>query len=168
MTPVKPIEFISVEFDAIGVPAPQGSKSAFVMGKRAVIVDGTSKTGRAKHIAWRDTVTQAAMQARGGACFEGPVIVKMKFFLPLPTTYPHRTLHATKPDLDKLIRSVLDSLTVSGLIKDDSLVCQIEAKKIYARAGHWTGASIEVIDVAEKEKEFEAHSRAEKKLSKKA
>ncbi len=33
-----------IVLSVVGVPAPQGSKSAFVRGGRPVMVDGTSKT----------------------------------------------------------------------------------------------------------------------------
>ena len=146
-----------ITFDVIGVPAPQGSKSAFVRGGRAVIVDGSSKTGRDKHAAWRADVTQAARIAARGRTFEGPVAVEIVFRLALPASDPYRTMHTTSPDLDKLVRSVLDSLTNSGLIRDDSLVWNISACKVYARYPWPTGAEISVTDNTEAE---EASRRA--------
>ncbi|HWD97350.1 MAG TPA: RusA family crossover junction endodeoxyribonuclease [Acidimicrobiales bacterium] len=129
-----------------GVPIPQGSKSAFVRGDRAVIVDGTSATGRAKHKSWRQEVTQTIMDAKMGRRFEGPVSIRLIFWMPPVKSDQYRTRHATKPDLDKLVRSIFDSLTSSGLIRDDSQVWELEATKFYARNGHWTGVKIEVGD----------------------
>ena len=158
----------AVAFKVLGLPAPQGSKSAYVRGGRAVIVDGTSKTGRAKHLSWRDAVAEAADRAREGLQFGGPVSVHVEFYLPLPVSDPHRTLHYKKPDIDKLVRSVLDSLTSSGLIRDDALVHALHATKQYARDGHWTGASIAVVDGSEAERHSREILKAESRLNKKA
>ena len=154
-----------ISFSVLGLPAPQGSKSAFVRGARAVIVDGSSKTGRDKHALWRSQVSDAANAARGETQFSGPVGVSVVFYLPLPASDPHRTLHAKKPDADKLVRSVLDSLTTSGVVRDDSQVYEIQAMKLYARDGHWTGASIRVWDAADEEMRYRAESKAAARAS---
>jgi Holliday junction resolvase RusA-like endonuclease len=143
----------SVSFDVIGNPRPQGSKSAFVRGGRAQIVEAGSKASRDAHATWRSTVADAARKALEGSesPFNGPTEAIMVFYLPLPKSDPHRTLHATTPDLDKLIRSCSDSLTNSGLLHDDSLLWLISAKKGYARDGHWTGVSITLTDSSDAE-----------------
>lgn len=148
-------------FRVFGIPAPQGSKSAFVRGGRAVVVDGSSAVGRAKHHAWRQDVADAArkaLEARGER-FPGLVGLEIAFYLPLPASDPHRTLHGTAPDLDKLVRSVLDALTNAGLILDDSRVCAISARKDYAR-GVAPGAAILVVDQEHLEARFRAGSKA--------
>jgi len=135
-----------VIFDVIGLASPQGSKSAYVRGGRAVIVDGSSKSGRDKHAQWRGDVCAGAMAARKGITFEGAVEVRIAFYMPLVASDPYRSLHTTSPDIDKLVRSVLDSLTNSGLIRDDSLVCSLHASKEYQGGDGFTGATITVID----------------------
>lgn len=158
-----------ITFDVVGVPAPQGSKSAFVRGGRAVVVDGTSKIGRQKHLAWRDLVTFQALEvARTHAQFTGPIGVTIKFFMPIPASDAHRTHHWTKPDLDKLVRSVFDSLTASALIRDDSQVCTLGAVKSYARDGHWTGATVSIFDLTTVENLNRIRSKEKAKRAKKA
>ena len=160
----------TVFFQVVGVPAPQGSKSAFVRGGRAVIVDGTSKVGRQKHLNWRDAVTsEAVAMAAFGNHFDGPVSVHIEFFLPLPASDRHRTLHSTKPDIDKLVRSVLDSLTNSALIRDDSQVSALHVTKQYAREGRPSGAAIAVTDMSDAEtvnRDVSKKNAREKKMSK--
>ena len=51
----------------------------------------------------------------------------------------------TAPDLDKLVRSVGDSLTASGLIKDDARIVALRAMKI--EVDGWTGATISVHEI---------------------
>lgn len=139
----------SVTFSVIGVPHPQGSKSAFVVGKRAVVVDGSSKTGREKHKVWRTLVAEGALEALEdrGMPFSGPVSVHIEFRLPVVKSDPYRVLHTTKPDIDKLIRSCLDSMVDAGLLADDSLVYSIGAVKMYAVGLSHVGATIVVCDM---------------------
>ena len=139
-----------VTFNVIGVPAPQGSKSAFVRGGRAVVVDGSSKTGRDKHAQWRADVTMAARMARVET-LPGPVEVTIDFYFALPKTDPYRTRHATTPDCDKAARSVLDSLTNAALIRDDAEVCTLVSRKWYAHGDQFVGATIRVVSVAQME-----------------
>lgn len=139
----------SVTFSVIGKPHPQGSKSAFVVGKRAVVVDGTSKSGREAHKVWRTLVAEAAQIAAEdrGAPFTGPVAVHIEFRLPSVKSDPYRVLHVTKPDIDKLIRSCLDSMVDAKLLVDDSLVYSIGAVKMYAVGLAAVGATIVIEDM---------------------
>jgi len=157
-----------VQFDVVGIPGAQGSKRAFVVGNRAVVVEGGSKVGREKQQSWRAAVVEAAMRAKVEQ-FTGPVGVEIMFFMPPITSDPHRTLHYKTPDGDKLLRNVLDGLTASGLIKDDALVWSMIVKKVYARNGHWTGATIGVTDSTSFEERCRTesifHARNERKVA---
>jgi Holliday junction resolvase RusA-like endonuclease len=159
----------SVSFDVVGLPHPQGSKSAFVRGGRAVIVEGSSKSGRDKHAAWRAAVADGARKALANAePFLGPTECVMVFYLPLPASDPHRTLHVSAPDLDKLVRSTGDALVNAGLLKDDSLLWLISAKKGYARNGQWTGVHISLADSSDAEASMRETSKAEAKAARKS
>lgn len=131
-----------------GVPAPQGSKSAFIRGGRAVVVEGSSKTGRDAQRAWRTAVTLEAIAVRlESDAIAGPVDVKVAFTMPRPRSAPKK-LHwaAKKPDLDKLLRSTLDGLTDSGIFVDDSQVVQLFATKALSNDGT-TGAVITITEL---------------------
>lgn len=131
---------MTVTFDVLGIPAPQGSKSAFVRGGRAVVVEGTSKTGRAKVTAWRDAVAEAASGAATHQRFDEPVSLTIRFRMPAVASDPHRVLHAVRPDLDKLIRSTLDGLVMGSLIADDAQVWHLVASKSYVHDDETPGA----------------------------
>ena len=139
-----------VTFNVIGVPAPQGSKSGSVRGGRAIIIEGTSKVGRDKHARWRADVTLAARAARVETLV-GPLEVTIDFYLQSPKTDPYRTRHASAPDIDKLGRAVLDSLTNAALIRDDGEVCTLVSRKWYAHGDQFVGATIRVVSVAQME-----------------
>jgi crossover junction endodeoxyribonuclease RusA len=122
-----------ISFVAIGTPVPKGSMKAFMRpGMRFPIVTHDNEKTRP----WASTVQNAAIIALNYATsipFEsGPVSVDVDFYLPRPKTLPKKvTAHCKKPDVDKLLRAILDSL--KGVIwTDDSQVVDIHGVKHYA------------------------------------
>jgi Holliday junction resolvase RusA-like endonuclease len=148
---------MNVRFNVIGVPAPQGSKTRMPNG---AMVEGSSATGRAKHRTWRQAVAQEAHHQRQllEHCFTGPLFVAVVFRFPMPASRPAAFKRrvasgeitgwkTSKPDLDKLARSIGDSLTEAGLIERDELISQWTATKIEVPAGEWTGATITIAEL---------------------
>jgi len=128
-----------------GTPQPKGSLKAFraYRSKRLVVTSDNPKLR-----AWQLSVRAAALQTRGRwRTFAGPVTVHCQFVLPRPTSYPRRVVHHTrKPDLDKLVRAVLDALAADVLFGDDAAVIDLHASKAYACAGVVPGVVITVAD----------------------
>ena len=124
--------------EVFGEPASQGSHS--VINGRIVQVNS------AKHKRWRNAVAFAAMDLVGPdwELLDEPIKLSVIFYLPRPKTAT-RELPAVMPDLDKLIRSVGDSLT-GTIIRDDSRIVIIQAQKIYADE-RGSGALIRVSSV---------------------
>lgn len=136
-------------FEVRGLPAPQGSKTAVANGGRVRVIEGGSTSGRIKHRAWRTAVLQAAtLEARRadlGGPITGPVAVVVVFRFHRPKSTPARyAFKATRPDLDKLVRSTLDSLTDAQVIEDDARVVHLVATKSFVNADEWTGAYVTV------------------------
>lgn len=121
-----------IEFEARGLPLPQGSARAFVVKGRAIITSDTRRNLKA----WRHTVTVMAQEHAPPAPWEGPVSVRLIFRLPKPKSAPktRRTWPAVRPDLDKYIRAVLDSLS-QVIYSDDSQVVKLHAEKDYGVPG---------------------------------
>jgi len=120
----------------VGTPKPQGSKRAFVVKKkgqkaRAIVVDDAK--GPLQD--WRASVTQAALTALNGqAPAVGPLAVRLVFALPRPASAPkgRRVWPVGRVgDVDKLARSVLDSLTDAGVWRDDCQVIDLRVVKDY-------------------------------------
>lgn len=150
-----------------GVPAPQGSKSPFVVwpkgsakcptcgnrfGRpRAVITEGKANSPqRQKLTAWRAAIVAAAEEL-AHPTLEGPVRVRIVFYVERPKSYPKwRWLPWVKPDLDKLCRATLDGLTSAKLYGDDAQVVELAARKVYA-LGRPTGALIRLEPLADQE-----------------
>ena len=137
-----------IRFEVLGLPSPQGSKSAVVRGGRAVLIEGASTAGRQAHRAWRESVAWAARsaaQTHGAVDEDAPVAVRVEFRMPKPKSRAKKAVWADrKPDLDKLLRSTLDGLADGGLVRHDSRVVTLAASKRYAVPGEPTGADIAV------------------------
>ncbi len=132
-----------------GVPIPQGSKNAFRRGEKIVLVE----SGGNKHKNWRKLVAVAGQNLRselGGEPFDGPLIVSLSFYLPKPASKPSWKVWCdVKPDLDKLTRSILDSLTgTDNIMSNDSRVVMINSLKQYAITRE-PGVDITVIEMGE-------------------
>lgn len=125
------------EINIPGIPIQQGSKTARVMGGRAVLYDANA----AKLKPWRATMTAAAAEALAGRTgFDGPVAVTLGFYMPLGKTVK-RDRPSVTPDIDKLTRAVLDSLTVAKVWRDDSQVVDLHAHEWYSEV---TGVTIRI------------------------
>ena len=125
---------MSVSFFVPGLPVPKGSARAFVVKGHAVVVQDNAAKQRpwARSIAWTAKVPCVRP-------LDVPVVVALAFVMPRPKA--HLGAHglraafgaarpATRPDLDKLVRLVLDALT--GIAwADDGQVVEIHARKDY-------------------------------------
>lgn len=109
-----------------GTPIPQGSKNAYLRGKRCVIVDANKKLP-----AWRELVKEK-LEAANASCapLTGPISMQVIFFIPRPKSVK-REFPTVKPDIDKLIRAINDSAVDAGVLEDDSQVIEIVAYKFY-------------------------------------
>jgi crossover junction endodeoxyribonuclease RusA len=113
-----------IAFTAFGVPAPQGSTKAFMRpGMRHPVV--TADCSRTKP--WRQAIVDASREVMAGCPpFEGPVEVRVVFYLPRPKSAPKRITEPAKlPDLDKLVRALFDALVVA-----------VDARKAFAGGRH--------------------------------
>jgi Holliday junction resolvase RusA-like endonuclease len=124
-------------FTVYAVPQPKGSTKAFIpKGWIRPII--TSDNARNK--GWEQLVAEGASRAIAklpaasrGLLVDG-VRLTVAFYLPRPKKFQRRGVypaHVTKPDLDKLVRSVKDALKRIAW-QDDSQVVDVVAMKRYA------------------------------------
>jgi Holliday junction resolvase RusA-like endonuclease len=127
-----------------GVALPQGSKTAFISKStgRPIVKDNNIKLPR-----WRMTVTAAAIERMQVGDrefpFTTPLAVSITFIFDRPKSHygTGRNAYAIKknapaypavtPDLDKLLRAILDALTDAGVWHDDAQVCWVQTAKRY-------------------------------------
>lgn len=133
-----------ISFNVIGVPVQQGSKR-HVGGGRMIESAGT------RHRDWRHAVAVEARRVADDlddAPLDGPWCLSVQFRFPMPASRPKRNRDAgaawktSAPDLDKLIRSIGDSLESSGLIRNDARIGMVVASKIETTS--WSGAVIQL------------------------
>ncbi|KIF66243.1 hypothetical protein HY68_36655 [Streptomyces sp. AcH 505] len=133
-----------------GTPAGQGQISFLGKGR------GARHTNEKTLKPWRHAIIQAVRDTTGchgytdwnGICLtcrtpkqehglytNTPTNVQVTITVPKPKTAPKRrrtwpiTRHST--DIDHHARACLDSLSASGVIKDDSQVTELTARKVY-------------------------------------
>lgn len=143
---------MSVTFEVLGTPAPQGDKSAVMIGGKPRLIEGRRTGGRERHKSWRAAVADAARDVAGhddvAAPLDGALHLEVEFRCAMPASRPKRIQAAgiapktTPPDLDKLLRSLGDSLKEGGLVRDDARFARITAEK--NEVVGWTGAVITI------------------------
>lgn len=129
-------------------PYPQGSHVSLWDEKAGKI--RTIASGRDKLDAWREAVCVAAKGAWSGPRLEGPVEMSVRFYLRRPRTVTRAWPHVP-PDLDKLMRSTKDGLTMAHKVwGDDGQVCRYDlVEKVYATATEPPGALIVITALAD-------------------
>jgi len=123
-----------------GDPVPQGSKNAVAAGRVVEVSAARLKP-------WRDAIAWRATQARNAAGVwrpaSGPVELGVVFRLRCDRGGVPGAAATVTPDVDKLLRAVLDAL--SGVAyADDRQVADVRAVKRWAAAGERPGVEIAV------------------------
>ena len=143
----------TITIKATGIPKGQPRARAFARNGMVRMYDpGTAE-------AWKSCIAAAAIPHKG-IRLTGGLSVAIWFAMPRPKSH-YRTgkysgelrdgapaRHTSKPDVDNMVKAVMDALTMIGIWQDDDQVCQLYATKGYARPG-WTGAEIRVARVDE-------------------
>ena len=124
---------------AYGTPATQGSKRHVGKG---IMVEASTRTRP-----WRETVKYAALEAMDGRHrIETAVAIAAIFAFDRPRAHHRTGIHAAElrpgaplfpstrnsGDLDKLLRCVCDAIVDGGVIRDDSLIVLVNARKVWA------------------------------------
>lgn len=131
-----------IVIDVLGTPAPKGSNRAILRGGFAVMVPGSSDTGKLKIKSWEASVRVAA-QDIARMFVQTPIAVAIVFRLARPGGHwskngglrPSAPLRpSVKPDVDKLARATLDAMT-GVVFDDDSRIVELALHKTYAEPG---------------------------------
>jgi Holliday junction resolvase RusA-like endonuclease len=139
----------AIRFFVPGKPEPGGSKRAFIVGKRAVVVDDCKKSRP-----WKTQVSSVADEVYRGPLLDVPLSVEFTFIVQRPKGHFGTGKNASalkpgapkypaiKPDVLKFARSTEDALT--GILwRDDCLTVDLIAKKRYGdRPGVWVSVAV--------------------------
>lgn len=132
------------EFEVEGKPVPQGSMTASY--NRKLGVAHVHHVQGAALAVWRASIREAARATGESYLSPLPIAMHMTFGMPYPKSHVElrggryqvklRYFDArpmVMPDLDKLVRAVLDALT-GVCYRDDAQVVEITASKVYGYA----------------------------------
>jgi crossover junction endodeoxyribonuclease RusA len=119
-----------------GTPVPQGSARAFNRGGKVVVTSDNPKLKSWRALSAFVLKNDIAKVAK----FDGPVGVNLAFYFERPKSHlngsgslrkGYSSSHIVKPDLDKLVRAILDAGTDATVWHDDAQVVRLTASKQY-------------------------------------
>lgn len=125
---------MTITFTAYGVAKGKGSMKGYVVRDRW----GRQKVGMTNDsrgtVVWQNAVAVEALRAAKGARFARGEAVSVQmtfcFIRPVSVKPSRRPFLTVKPDIDKLVRAVLDALT-GTVLADDAQVVVLRASKDY-------------------------------------
>lgn len=147
-----------ISFFVPGIPAPGGSKRAFIIKKGGVMTGRVAMVdaGGQRTKDWRQACVMVAQEKRPTEPYRGALRVDFRFVMPRIKAHFHTSKaklgqlredapqsHITKPDRTKLTRSTEDAL--KGIIwADDSQIVAGETTKTY---GEQPGCHVTVTEI---------------------
>jgi Holliday junction resolvase RusA-like endonuclease len=131
-----------VQIRVSGTPTSQGSKRVY----NGRIVEAAGKNLKV----WRKAIADACLAEikEDHRLLLGPVRVEVVFHLlrPKSVSEKQRALPIVPPDVDKLLRGLLDGIGQSEVVwGDDSQVVEAYATKIYNP--EWSGAEVTITEI---------------------
>lgn len=129
-----------IEFTIPIIPTAQMRPRARRMGKHASIHKAPQQERN------EEQIMGLLARYRPRQPFLFPVEVVINAYLPIPRSWSGKRKHAaadsqilptTTPDLDNLIKNILDCMTVLSFWRDDSQVVKIMATKSYSNNPRW-------------------------------
>jgi len=140
---------MTISFRVADIPQTKGSTKGFVgRSRRTGKLRAFITNDNAKNKIWTQSVQAEAMTRKPDAVWLGPVQVVLSFYLVPPQwalsafKRGERPHPITKPDIDKLERSVHDALSTIIYLDDSQIVSSI-SNKFYGFGG-FVGVEIEV------------------------
>lgn len=104
---------------------------------------------------WKVLVAAALARELSGAPVSGAVAVQITFLfgrtkrLQRESSKDGRIPHASKPDIDNLVKAVMDAATFAGVWTDDALVADLFVQKRYAGKHEQPGAIVIIDELTE-------------------
>lgn len=152
----------AIALTIVGIPQPKGSKTAFVRGGKAVLVEGASPQARGNFASWREAVERECrdyIKKHRMAALAEPVSISARFRFPMLASDKYRTAHCTKPDIDKLERALYDALVSGGLLVDDCWIWSTMVSKRHCIGDEPPGATVVVTPQGNMEAALRTHRK---------
>jgi Holliday junction resolvase RusA-like endonuclease len=130
----KALDVIRFSVPAVPVAQPRQRHRLLQAGGRTIAVNYVPRTSPVQ--SFKASVAHEAREVYQGAPLAGPIKLTVLFLMPRPARLRWkkrampRCWHASKPDLDNLVKAVKDAL--KGILwHDDSQVAELAASKLY-------------------------------------
>jgi crossover junction endodeoxyribonuclease RusA len=121
---------MSLNVRIYGPPVAQGSMKGFVVKGRAILTSNNA----AKLKPWRQQIAETVREM-GVTPVAGPLTLTALFYVRRPPSRPKKYKEPDKrPDLDKLLRALMDALTGFDWHDDAQVVRFRDVQKTYATA----------------------------------
>lgn len=73
------------------------------------------------------------------------ILANLRFNIRRPVSLPKSAIHAVKkPDLDNLVKAILDGIVTAGVIEDDNCITDLSTMKRYADEDHPMGVEVDL------------------------
>lgn len=132
MPSVPAMKPVSLSVVIPGAAVPQGSTRAFVVGNRAVVV-GDNKPKLREWRALAVMILCAEREKQGySEPWRGPVALSVTEYRLRPKSI-RRVFPTVKPDSDKILRAVCDSLEAAQVLVSDAQIVSAYVRKRYGR-----------------------------------
>jgi len=122
-------------FQVIGTPKAQPRVKGCIRGKHAAVYTPGTANG------WKDTIRLAAAELAGRE-LTAPIYLQAKIILPRPKARRKEHYVVTKPDIDNLLKAIMDVFSEIRVWHDDAQVVRLEAEKVYQAEDLACGAEI--------------------------
>lgn len=131
-----------MHFEILGEPVGEGRPRAVRMGPM-VRMHSAPKSAE-----WRALAAQQIRSERGAQQLDGVVFLRVLAVGRRPASLPKKQIERirrpTKPDIDNVLKSVMDALVTGGAIVDDKQVVSVIANKVTAAVGELPRVVIDV------------------------
>lgn len=123
-----------LEYVVTGTPKPQ-SRPKFFRNRAGYMGTYSPKTDWF-NIVYTETLKQKE-KLRSNQQLKGALAVDLYFYLPIPKSVSkkkrEKMFYVTKkPDIDNLVKAVLDAINYTNLWEDDSRIARLRTAKIYS------------------------------------
>lgn len=134
------------------MPAKERPRARIVNGKKPFAQFYTPQKTQEweAHIAQHALMQLRSVELEGDDDFTMPIrerriIVSIRFNLRKPSSYPKSVIYPTKkPDLDNLLKAILDGVVSGGVIDDDNCITDLSVMKRYATDEHPLGVEVDL------------------------
>jgi len=141
------------DFDVRGHPKGQPRPQAFSMKDKKTGKSVARLRTKGTAESWKSDIVAAGDTWRPRNPLEEAIHVDLVFWMPRPKRLMRQSdpisaiHHDCKPDIDNLVKAVLDALTNDGWWRDDCQVAKVTATKMYHGKLGSPGAQITIVEL---------------------